>query len=307
MRKVFYLALLLCLVASLSCTSAPKVDTQLQEQVQREANEFKKIMDEIAKTESSIKYSADFPLRELIPKDWLYEISEPTGKEVQVYLGVPIPKDIGRGMISTKSDNQTIWFSRGGILDPDTDKYVVSTYSGTAKLAFDITSKSDWLQYPKLLTVDYLKGHKISQSPYYIPMEATHGVYRMTGPEYRRSRVEYSISQNLSDLSEANPYTGKSSIEVNDLSKLTDAVKRFKEQIAAMKKDIGNAGSFIEAIESRYSKTFAESWNVQEAVKNFKNLVDDNTSKCSQLEAYLDKINTWDYSNLKKLHTIKSN
>ena len=298
MNKVVFLLVISLFLYSCSA-STPKVDSQLQQKVENETIEINLILEEITKTETNITYPADFPLRDLIPKSWLFELAPTTDKKVQVNLAIPIPQEIVRDMVTKKTDENFIYVDRGGRLDPDTDTYLVSSYPKPTTLPLN-KAPENWYDYPKAISADYLKGNKIVQSPYFVPSEATHGVYRMSGPDYRKSRSEYNISQYLTNLTDYNPYNRKNNNEITNSKKLLNTVVNFKEQISNLKKDIGTADSFILAIERRYSKPYADSWNVQDELKKFRILVDTNISKCSLIETNLEKINKWDFINIEK-------
>ncbi len=306
LKKVYFVIICLLLAASMSCESKPKIDPKpIEAQVQKEASEFEKVIGEIVTATDSIKYLADVSLSALIPKEWLCEINQPSGQQLSATIGVPIPNNLIRGMKVTKSDQGWVYYTGGDKMDPDTDRYVVSVYSGKSNLFFSSSNIKDFNDYPKLLSLDCFPGEQIVQSPYYIPPEATHGLYSISGPDFRKNRSNYNISQLLSDLAAANPYAGKSSVADSEAAKLPDVVKRFKEQIAVINKDMDVANSFATALEEKYGKK-SGTWTTREAVDSFKKMLTENKAKAMQIDASLNKISTWDFSRLEQYRSLKT-
>ena len=299
------IATLLCFLTVLSCV--PKIDTQLEEAVQSEAAEMNSIIHDIEILEDSITYPADISLKDYIPQSWVYEIQEPTGKQFTLYLGIPVPKDEGRGMKLAKSAEGWNYYTRGGSLTPSTKRYIVSIYGGTTRMANMQGVPPDWTQYPKRISVDYIKGNIIVESPYYIPQEATHGVYILTWNEFRNSRSSYGISQLASDLSTADPYSEKAVNETPDTQKFLNTVKQLSDGVVALDKDLTYAhGCICVGLEGKYSKTCSESWNVGDAISDFSKMIDKNKSTMTQIQAHCDSLIAWGFSNLEQHNASKA-
>jgi hypothetical protein len=306
-KKICFVVICLLLAVAIACESKPKVDLKpIETQVQKEASEFKQALDEIVTTADSVRYLADVPIDSLIPKDWLYEISQPSGEQISVNLAIPVPKDVGRGLTAVRGPDEANWYymRRGGNLDPDTELYIAPTWTGSpynygGMQGGDPKSRN----YPEAAKLSCFKNEKVIKQPYMVPSEATHGVYIMSGPDFRKSRSNYNISQLLSEITEANPYEAKGSVSDYVTTKLPDVVKRFREQLAVISKDMDSANGFATALEDKYGKK-SGSWTTHEAVESYKKIITENKAKLSQIEASLSKISNWDFTSLEKYRSL---
>ena len=224
-------------------------------------------------------------------------------------LCIPVPKDIKTGFTVVKSEEGWIHSTRTSYLKPNTNTYVMSLMPKKDRYIFAKGAPSDFREYPTRIEIELLPPpHKIALSPYYIPENVTHGLYELDGPKsYRDGGNNYGLRGIIAQMSDANPYTEKVTIEGSLNTAFLELHEALSVQIEIAKDDINNILSFVDTLENSYFKPNIWCWNTQDEIAEFRGSMETTLTRLSQIATSSEEISNWDFSNLEKYRTTASN
>ena len=333
MKKRAYVILMLSLLilsSTLSCYIRPKIDPQQEKQVQVDARGFETLLSGLVTYVSSIKNPGDVDMRSIFPDTWLFEQTPE-----QFAIGIPTPIYV-RGLVQvSETDNwtyfmtisspedirylwniggfwgwpfpPTVYFNRAAKLNPATDTYVAPRWIGQPFYWGNIQGgDSGKRDYPKAVDLDYFKIYKIVLQPYMIPPEATHGVYQEP-----RSKLSGGSTANLAAIArqmwDANPYLDKSDIERSKTPPLTQLMAQLSTETVKINGDVTLYLDNISKLESKYFMPNYSSYDKQNALVDYKNALLQIRSQLLQIDNYLQPIKNWNFNNLEKYRSLKTN
>lgn len=277
----------------------------LVRQVQKDAYEFEKLLQEINAIELTMVYPADISLGDIIPSKWMLETNKPAAEKLEGTLAIPIAKDTAIGLRPIRQTQTMVWFEPAGKFTPVTDIYIVGVgilaYLGPPQefLYFE-SGPPQYRDYPKRIYLDFLKDYLLVDSPYFIPPNTTHGVYQLSWNEFRKRRSDYGISQLQADLADANPYILRNRTEARKVPKFPAVVARFQSALTSIENDLIVALAFSQELETKYFKPNSESWTTQGALTNYRKQIETMRGKLLQIRSSLQKLETWDFYNLEQ-------
>ena len=327
MKKLLFVSILI-LTAILACTAPPpKIDTQLEKQVQTESQEFESLLSRFVAYVGSIKNPGDISIRSVFPDSWLFEDAG------QFYsIGVPISKDVVKGLtqvretdpwtyylIITPNDHYyygwwpyggwpigtVVYLSRIGHLTPDTDTYIVQGWTGTFSWGNIQGGAGDKRNYPTEVNPGFFKSYRIVNQPYMVPPEATHGVYqepRIFNPSGGNISTIAGIARQIWD---ANPYVEKSDAERAKTPPIQQLIIQIPGEVAKLNNDVNYNLNTVGSFESKYFTPNSASYNKQNELADYKNSMATIKSQLSGIDSYLQQLTKWDFSRLYKYRMLQ--
>jgi hypothetical protein len=318
LKKISILVSLLIVTITLACSPVPKVDPQLEKQVQTETQEFEALLNRLVVYVNSIKSPEDIPIRTVFPDSWLFE------ENAQLYaLGIPVSRDISRGLVQARETDQwtyfmiitpndmffygwwppttIVYFNRGGKVNPDTDNYIAQRWTGQpfnwGTIQGGAGDKGD---YPVEINPGFFKSYKVIKQPYMIPPEASFAVYQEPR-NFVLSRVGISSITGIVRLMwEANPYLDKSEIERSKTPPIQQLTAQLPAEIGKINNDINVYLNTVSNFETKYFTPNSSSYNKQNELADYKNSMATIRSQLSGIDNYLQQITKWDFSRLYK-------
>lgn len=312
MKKLFSLLLFFSLLALLACAPAPKADLNLEKQIQKEEYEFETALGKLATYLSSIKHPNDPGISFIFPSTWLVEAYESGGSNLQWYgIGMPIAKDVGRGLTSVKGADQPGWYyvNRAGALNPNTDLYIAPTWTGQpfnwGSLEGGTLSKDpNARKYPWAERLDCFKSEKVIKQPYMVPAEATYGVYLESHKKLSTTSVNNLVNI-VQQIQGANPYKEKSYSEQLRTPSMTQLLEQLPPEAAKIGDDADTLIGFATALDTRYFSKNSSIYDKQNQLTYYKEGLRKTKLQLSGIGEYTQPIKQWDFSNLEKYRALK--
>jgi hypothetical protein len=296
---------ILLIVTSISCSNS--IDPGFKKQIQKESSNYTQVINEISNNEISLKYPGDLELQSILPENCLFEAKSPGTPTLKCGIAVAKPPDVQTNFKLTQSDMKQMLntFNRAGMMTPDTDKYIVTKYTGVPSIVQSfINTGSDIKDYPKIIALDYFSKYKIVQSPYFIPDETTHGIYTYEGTEFRFIKTDYTLATLINELKDENPYLEADSDSDLNPASFYDKVKNIRTQITIINKDFDNELNFVNSIDAKYFKPNNISSEKLSGLNQFKKDVENSRSQLVQIETKIQSFEKWDFSNLQKYRAL---
>ncbi len=325
MKKISILVSLLIALIIVSCTTPPKLDTQLENQIQVEAQEFEALLNRLVIYVNSIRNPGDINIRSVFPDSWLFE------ETAQLYaIGIPISRDIPRGLTQVRETDQwtyflvitpdsfwsnygwwplytVVYFNRGGKLNPDTETYIAQGWTGQPYNWGGIQGgAADKGNYPVGLNPGFFKSYKVMKQPYMVPLEATFGVYQEPRISTLSGGTTSAIAAIVRQIWDANPYVEKSETERSKTPSIQQLIGQLPSESGKVNSDITIYLNAVNNFESKYFIPNASSYDKQNELVDYKNSMATIRSQLSGIDSYLQQISKWDFSRLEKYRFQKA-
>lgn len=278
----------------------------LQQKVQIEEAEYSKLLESFSGFVSNIKDPCSIDIRAIFPDNWQFEFytSKTSGSQMWA-LAIPIPPNIKRGFQQGKTEQGITSMTFGEKMTPNTNIYIAPTWNG---LPYDwrgwIGISQDIAKYPVPVTHEYFETQKMLMQPYFIPDEATHGVYtaNWTGKDCTKNR----LANIVSDIFQANPYKDRSFSEQYNTPSTTSLLDSLSAEISRMQNDRAAYIKFVDDLNTTFFKPNASTYNKGSALDLYKNELNNISDQLSKINTdYISKIKAWDFSNLNKYRELK--
>lgn len=310
MKKLFSLFLFLSLLTLVACAPAPKADLNLEKQIQKEEYEFETALGKLITYLSSIKHPNDVGINSIFPSTWLVEAYESGGSNLQWYgIAMPVPKDVGRGLASTKMETNRYYVNRGGALNPNTNLYIAPAWTGQpfnwdilegGFLATDPLAR----KYPWAERLDCFKSEKVIKQPYMVPAEATYGVYLESHKKLSTTSVSNLVNI-VQQIQGANPYKEKTYSEQLRTPSMAQLLEQLPPEAAKIGDDADTLIGFATTLDTRYFSKNSSIYDKQNALTSYTEALRKTKLQLSGIGEYIQPIKQWDFSSLEKYRALK--
>jgi hypothetical protein len=299
MKKLVCIFIIFTVINGLlsACAAKPKVDYSAQ--LEKDGYDFLKQLQELIKLESDISYTGDIPLSKAMPKNVMIEVTDSRADRFQIGLAVPVSKKASTGLEILQQTKDFTYFGRAGYLDPNTDFYIVPVFTGTPPgNALYESGPPSYKIYPKRASIGFFDRNIIIESPYYIPENASWGVYALSWTAFIHDRRYYEMSGILRDLLDSNPYKAKVGVEKYDFPVFEKKLLEFQIQLGQAEKDLIVAKYFIDYLDNKFFAPGMDSPDDRSAVVQYKKQVDAMLQRIGNMQPKLETLQLWDFESI---------
>jgi hypothetical protein len=292
LKLLFTLAVIPAVISlsfNLACDNSKTGVIQPKEVVQTDSSRFDSYVDDLVGLMAIIQEPCDLDVKQIFPEGWIAETYKAKGVSNMIALAVPIPKDIGRGMAPYKG-----YIMRAGLLDPNTNLYLSSTWDG---MTYDwgIQDRSaEERSYPKAVNAEYFRSYKVMLQPYMVPIEASHGVYEY---KFEVGNCYLAKASKLAEgLKGVSPYKSINAGTYTDNASYLASIKDLENAIIKINDDAGAYVNFLILVKRTFFLKPAYADSKKDVLTQYTDKLADTRTKLAKAVTFNDTLKTWDFS-----------